>query len=299
VRRITLVTLVCFFAGAAFHAAAQPYEQHQDLVYGQTDGIGLLMDVFVPTGPRNGAAIVDVASGAWHSDRGKIRDHKQARFYDIFCEKGYVVFAIRPGSVSKFTAEEMLEHVHDGIRYAKAHADDYGVDPERIGITGASAGGHLASLAVVTSKDGDPDAKDPLHRYSTHVKAVGVFFPPTHFLSWGGEDEMPDFGRIGPLLFDGGIDGRSDEEVAAKAREISPALRVDGATPPFLIFHGDADPVVPLQQSEVFVDALEKAGADVDFHIKPGGGHPWLTIPQEVAKMADWFDEKLGTQSTD
>jgi hypothetical protein len=78
-----------------------PYEQKQDLVYAEAHGTGLLMDVFTPTGTRNGLAIVDVASGAWSSDRGKIRDHTTAQFYSIFCSRGYVVFAARPGSKSR------------------------------------------------------------------------------------------------------------------------------------------------------------------------------------------------------
>jgi acetyl esterase/lipase len=121
------------------------YEQVEDLVYGETNGIGLLMDVFTPTVPKNGLAIVDIASGAWHSDRGKIRDHKMARFYDVFCGKGYTVFAIRPGSRSKFTAEEMVNNVKTAIRWVKAHAGEYAIDPNRVGLAGASAGGHLAS----------------------------------------------------------------------------------------------------------------------------------------------------------
>ena len=60
-------------------------------------GVGLLMDVFTPTGEANGLGIVDVISGAWHSDRGKIRDHMRAQTFQILCAKGYTVFAVRPG----------------------------------------------------------------------------------------------------------------------------------------------------------------------------------------------------------
>ena len=110
-------------------AAAQegsPYEQRENLVYAEVHGVGLLMDVFTPTGPGNGLGIVDVASGAWYSDRGKINDHKQAMVYDIFCAKGYTVFAVRPGSVSKWQGQDMLAHVQQGIQYVKQHAEEYG-----------------------------------------------------------------------------------------------------------------------------------------------------------------------------
>lgn len=286
-----LALTVCLGLAVPCFAEDLMYEQTEDVVYGETDGIGLLMDVFVPTVPKNGLAIVDIASGAWHSDRGKIRDHKMARFYDLFCGKGYVVFAIRPGSRSKFTADEMVANVKQGIRWVKAHAGEYGIDPNRVGLAGASAGAHLAALTVVRTEAADPNARDAMRKMGTDVAAVGIFFPPTNFLQWG--DGKPDFKMIGDILFEGGIDCQSEAEIEAEARDISPALNLTAKTPPFLIWHGDADPLVPLQQSEFFVQELKKVGTDVEFHIKPGGAHPWLTIPEEVAMMVDWFDSKL------
>ena len=88
-------------------------------------------------------------SGAWHSDRGKIRDHARAQVFQILCGKGYTVFAIRPGSVTKYSVPEMVSHLNEGIRWVKSHATRYGIDPDRLGLMGASACGHLASLAAV------------------------------------------------------------------------------------------------------------------------------------------------------
>jgi acetyl esterase/lipase len=254
------------------------------------------MDIFQPVekdsaDPGHGLAIVDVASGAWFSDRGKIEDHKKAKFYDIFTEHGYTVFAVRPGTRGKFTALEMVDHIKHAIRYIKANADEYGIDPDRIGITGPSAGGHLASLVALTPEPGDPNAEDPLLRHGTEVKAAGIFFPPADFLDWDGGKNAHE--RLGDLYFKGGIKDRSPEEIAQRAREISPRHQVKGKTPPFLIYHGDADPLVPLQQSEVLVQALKEHGNDVKFIVVPGGAHPWPTIDEEVAEMADWFDKVL------
>jgi len=271
----------------------KPYNQGVDLVYGEVHGTGLLMDVFTPRGHKNGLALVDVASGAWSSDRGKIRDHEKAKMYDIFCERGYTVFAIRPGSRTKYDAGEMVAHVKIGIRYVKEHAGEYGIDPQRLALTGASAGGHLACLAAVTAEDANPEAEDPLESHDTRLKAVAVFFPITDFMAWGGE--TPNFARFGPLLFSDGIEGRSDEEIENQAKKISPAHQVTGEPPPFLFFHGDADPAVPLQQSKTMVEALESAGGSAELIVKPGGGHPWMTIYEEVAIMADWFDEQLNS----
>ena len=84
-------------------AAEPPYTQTKNVVFAEVDGVGLVLDVFTPTGAANGLGIVDVASGAFYSDRGKIEDHRRAQMYDIFCGKGYTVFAVRPGSITKFT----------------------------------------------------------------------------------------------------------------------------------------------------------------------------------------------------
>jgi acetyl esterase/lipase len=271
------------------------YEQQQDVVFGEDDGSVLVMDVFTPTGAKNGLGIVDVASGAWHSDRGKIRDHTLARVYDIFCSHGYTVFAMRPGSISKFSIPEMVRHLRTGTRWVRAHAAEYGIDPDNLGITGGSAGGHLAALTVVSTA---PDSAGKLHQ---PFKAVGIFFPPTDFLHYQGT--AANFGkdersarRIRELLGDLGDGSRQKvdpEKLTEMARKISPALLVERKQPPFLIIHGDADPVVPLHQSEVLIEALKKAGGQADLIVKPGGGHPWLTINEEVKVMADWFDKEL------
>lgn len=278
-------------SGVAQETSALPYEQKMDVVYAEVHGTGLLMDVFAPKGKTNGLGIVDVVSGAYHSDRRKLRDHILAQLYSILCSRGYTVFAIRPGSRTRYTGAEMTAHVKLGIRYVKQHAADYRIDPERLGLTGASAGGHLATLAAITPAEAQPDAKDKLLHYDTRVKAAAIFFPPTDFLDWNGK--MADLGLLGDLLFLGGAQGRSEEEIKERARQISPARLVAGPTIPFLFIHGDADPLVPLQQSQKMVAALKAAGGSAELIVKPGGGHPWLTLPEEVKIMADWFDRHL------
>ena len=289
--RAGVTVLAAAICVGAFAQSGGPYKQEQDVVYGEHHGVGLLMDVFTPTGEKNGLGIVDIASGAWHSDRGKIRDHDMAGMYRLMCGRGYTVFAIRPGSVTRFTADDMLQSIYRGIRYVKANAEQYGINPDRLGLTGASAGGHLASLATMKPQEGSADASDPIMKHDTRVAAVAIFFPPTNFLQWG--DGAPDMQRISQLMFENGLCEEDEADVQAKAREISPVYHVQGELPPFLIWHGDADEVVPLQQSEQLVEKLKENGTPVEFHIKPGGGHPWLTIAEEVGMMAEWFDGQL------
>lgn len=237
-----------------------PYAQQENIVYAEIHGTGLLADVFTPTNtsaelPGHGLGIVDIASGSFYSDRGKINDHKKAKMYDIYCGQGYTVFAIRPGSITKYTGMEMNENVKTGIRWAKSQAATYGIDPERLGLTGASAGGYLATYAAVTPQG-------PLR----HLER---------------------------FFFEGGFDGKTPEEIAARSKELSPAQQVGEAAPPMLFIHGDADTTVKLEQSEIMVKALKDKGHSAELIVKKGGGHPWPTIPEEVAVMCEWFNQHL------
>lgn len=288
---ICAVTFIAALPCVAQDPSPAPYSQKIDVIYGEAHGLGLLMDVFIPKGEVNGLGIIDVVSGAYHSDRGKIRDHAMAQLYAILCSRGYTVFAIRPGSRPRFTCLEMDGHLKTGIRYVKQHAPEYHVDPERLGLTGASAGGHLALLAAVTPQEARPDAKSPSLRQNTRVKAAAIFFPLTDFLDWNGSPANPSF--LGDLLFLGGAKGHSEEEIKDRAREISPARLVKAPVIPFLFIHGDADPLVPLQQSQKMVEAIRAVGGSAELLVKKGGGHPWLTIFEEVKVMADWFDRHL------
>jgi acetyl esterase/lipase len=291
---------VALISGTGF-AQDAPFTQRENVVYAEAHGVGLLMDIFTPTGDKNGLGIIDVISGAWRSDRGKIRDHARAQTFHTLCRKGYTVFAIRPGSISKFGALEMLANLNQGIRWVKDHAGEHDVDPDRLGLMGASAGGHLACLAAVTAEADKPGSLFAAKVNGTRVKAVGVFFPPTDFLNYGGKavDAQAD-NRLGGLLrqlaFPQGLGDGSPEELTGKITQISPARLVTAQAPPFLLIHGDADTLVPLQQSELMLAALKKAGVAADLIVKKGGGHPWLTLHEEVQVMAEWFDKQLGAQ---
>ncbi|BCS31772.1 lipase [Luteitalea sp. TBR-22] len=278
--RVALVALLAWMAGVAAAGAQDgaAWRRQENVVFGLASGVGLVMDVFTPTGTPNGLGIIDVLSGAWYSEEAQVRDHLRAKIFDIHCARGYTVFMVRPGSRTAFTADAMAAHVGRAVAYIRAHATEYRVDPDRLGMTGASAGAHLALLALATQPD-------------LGIRAAALFFPPTDFLEFG--TGAPPLDRLGGLLFAGGVAGRTAEEVTRKAGEISPARRVTRALPPVLLIHGDADATVPLQQSEKMVRVLKDAGGEARLIVKPGGGHPWPTLPEEVAVMADWFGERL------
>jgi predicted esterase len=287
--------LIAALGAAVFADEDMSYTQVLNVVYAERDGVGLLMDVFTPlqpAGPGKGLGIVCVTSGAWKCDRGIVDAHVRFGFFDVLCRRGYVVFGIRPGSLSLFNAQEMLANTGTGIRYVKAHAAEYGIDPERLGLIGASSGGHLALLAATCAEPADAGAEEPLDRFGTEVRAVAVFCPPTDFVDWNGKKYGLDLMQ-GQLVFRDGLANKSEEAIESEAKAISPVYRVHSCLPPFLLIHGDADTLVPIQQSRKFAEAVQAAGGSAELIVKQGGDHSWPTIREEIEKMADWLDTRL------
>jgi acetyl esterase/lipase len=157
--------------------------------------------VFTPRENANGAAIIWVVSGGWFSSH----DFVNAGFIAEYLKRGYTVFAVVHGSQPKFSIPEVLEDMHRSVRFIRSRAEQYKIDPNRIGITGASAGGHLSLMQGTAGNEGNPEAKDPVDRVSSRVQAVACFFPPTDRLPElrrGGADRA---GHRGPQGFSGAV----------------------------------------------------------------------------------------------
>ena len=283
-------------------AADDPgFDRVEDVIYGRKSGMALTMDVFRPRKGGNGLGLIQVVSGGWYSSRDNISPGGLKPFLD----RGYTVFAVVHGSQPRFTIPEAVADLNRAVRFVRLHAADYAIDPDRLGIFGGSAGGHL-SLMVGTAGDlGDPKAKDPVDRVSSRVQAVACFFPPTDFLNYGkaGEDAigrgtLHDYGA--PFNFEE-IDPRTkrptpitdEAKIVAIARSISPINHVSPDDPPTLIVHGDADKLVPIQQAEILVDKLKADKVEARLITKPGAAHGWKGMEKDLGDFADWFDAHL------
>jgi acetyl esterase/lipase len=303
------LSLAVFSGSAGELAAAEPaFERTQDVIYGRKHGVALTMDVFRPKEDANGAAVVWVVSGGWISAHEVINAGHPLAPARFLAERGYTVFAVVHGSQPKFTIPEILEDMHRAVRFIRANASTYGVDPDRIGITGGSAGGHLSLMQGTAGTAGDPQAKDPVDRASSRVQAVACFFPPTDFLNYG--EPGADAHESGilkafqaPFDFEtldakGGVRGRyvpvtDREQVREIKREISPITHVSKDDPPTLIIHGDADTLVPFQQAELMIAKLKEAGVPAELVVKEGAGHGWAEIGKDQSHIAEWFDKHL------
>ena len=153
--------------------------REHDVIYHRTEGVALTMDVFVPEKP-NGIGIIKIVSGGWKSGHHRVK----AGFASPYIEEGYTVFAVVNGSQPRYKVRDIMGFMHRAVRFIRTNADRWKIDPDRLGVTGSSAGGHLALILTTRGGPGDPAAKDPVDRASSAVQAAGVFYPPTDYLNW-------------------------------------------------------------------------------------------------------------------
>ena len=265
------------------------FKRAEDIIYGRKFGTALTLDAFEPAKP-NGAGIILMVSGGLFSSHDSINPG----FFRAFLEHGYTVFAVVHGSQPKFVFTEVEQDIHRAVRFIRHNAARYGVEPNRLGITGASSGGHLALTIATQGAQGDATAKDPVDRESSQVQCVACFFPPTDFLNYSqpGEDAVgvgllkqfkPAFGPLSDTT-----EGRQK-----LGKEISPIYFVHSNMPPILIIHGDADKLVPIYQARMFVKRCEEVGTPVKLVVREGKDHGWPEMGKDMEVFADWFDQHL------
>jgi acetyl esterase/lipase len=276
-------------AAAGPVAATADFKRTEDVIYGRKFGTALTLDVFEPN-KKNGAGIIFMVSGGFFSSHEAINPG----VYKPLLRHGYTVFAVVHGSQPRFIIPEIIEDVHRAARFIHQRAAQYGVDPNRLGVTGGSAGGHLSLILGTQGGPGKPDAKDPIDRESSAVQAVACFFPPTDFANWGAAgDDGVGFGTT--IKFKPAFGPRSDtsEGRLALSKEISPIHFVHSNMPPILIIHGDADKSVPIYQAEIFEKRVKEVGSPIQVIVKPGKEHGWPDMDKDMEVFAEWFDKHL------
>ncbi len=287
-RSVTLLALAT--ASFAESPSLVGYKRTEDVIYHRKFGTALTMDVFEPE-KKNGAAVLFMVSGGFVSSHDGI----SAKTYHPFLERGYTVFAIVHACQPKFQIPDITQDIHRAVRFVRHNAARWGIETNKFGITGGSAGGHLSITMGTQGKAGSATAKDPIDRASSAVQAVACFFPPTDFLNWGEPgDNQVGIGKVG-TQFKGAFGTRSEtaESRIELGKEISPINFVAASMAPTLIIHGDSDKLVPLYQAEIFEKKCKEVGAPFKLIVKPGADHGWAGMEKDIAVFADWFDEHL------
>ena len=238
-----ILVILGLLAFLPFHLRGDEVERISDIIYTKHDGVALTMDVFKPAKP-NGAGVIKIISGGWKSNHKGISDGGWPK-------AGYTTFVVVHGSQPRFQVEEIVADLNRAVRFIRANAAKYGVDPMKLGVTGGSAGGHLSLMLATRGGAGDPKAADPVDRESSAVQAVACFYPPTDYLNWFEDgDNAVGIGRLAAYASAFGPKAATPEGREALGREVSPLYWVHKEQPPIYIVHGDADPQVSHTQSQ-------------------------------------------------
>ncbi len=247
---------------------------HADVVYGEAGSQRQLLDIFYPNGRKPAVpspTIVCIHGGAWRG--GNKKDMALVTVpltkADFVCVSvGYRLFD--PVRHQDNVWPTQIDDCQRAVRFLRANAEKYGIDPSRIGAIGFSAGGHLVSLLGTTDTRDNNDAA--LSKFSSRVQCVVNVFGPSdltmdysHLKYSGGsvQDLVEDFmGR-----------GRAPEVLAKYKKDASPLLHVNAQTVPHSIFHGAKDPIVPVENSRKLTAALKEAKIPVEYTEYPNEGH--------------------------
>ena len=300
-RLVPFVLAIALASLAAVAADGPDFTRKEDVIYGRKHGMALTLDVFTPKVKPNGLGAIFVVSGGWFSAHEGI----SPAFIDPLVRRGYTVFAVVHGSQPRFTIPEAIDDLNRAVRYIRHNAKEYKVDPERLGIYGFSAGGHLSLIQGLSGDEGKLKALDLISRSPSRVKAVAAFFPPTDFLNYGkpgenalGRGILHDFRAAFEfheydLMKKIYVPITDEARIVEIGRKISPITHVSKDDPPTLILHGDADKLVPIQQGETLVKALTDVGVEARLVVHKGGAHGWDGIVKDCETVADWFDTHL------
>jgi acetyl esterase/lipase len=270
-------------------SAQPPLPTERDVTYCTLDGVELKMDIYRPQ--RSAAptpALLYVHGGGWTG--GDKRSGEGIRDIPELLARGYLVAAVNYRLAPRYKFPAMIEDVKCAVRFLRANAERFSINPEKIGAWGGSAGGHLVALLGTADATAGWDVGQYLEQ-SSRVQAVVDMYGPT--------DLTVLFEGANPRLMEQ-VFGTSDRN-SETLQKASPVNWVSSDDPPFLILHGERDPLVPVSQSQIFYEKLRAAGVPATFVIVKNAGHGFAPLGgpispsrQELTKMiADFFDQYL------
>ncbi len=258
---------------------------------------GLKMTLFVPRTKEKKPAVLYFPGGGFTSaDHEKFLEMRYA-----LARAGYVVAACEYRAVpNKFPA--LLEDAKAAVRWMRAHASEFGVDADRIGLLGDSAGGYVVQMAGATNGEKNWDVGD-FKEVSSDVQAVvsiyGISDLTTIGEGIGNENVHASAAVTEALLLNGpafkNFAGASVNADPQKAKAASPIGHVDGTEPPFLLMHGSGDKVVSPLQSKKMFEALQNKNVEAEYVLVRGAEHgdlPWYQ-PGVISRVVNFFDRHL------
>ncbi|MYC76595.1 alpha/beta hydrolase [Candidatus Poribacteria bacterium] len=242
------------------------------------------LDLYVPEVGENLPLIIWVHGGAW---RGGDKAHYIQMEY---LKAGYAGASINYRLSQHAIFPAQIEDVKAAVRWLRANAETYRLDPDRFAAWGSSAGGHLVAMLGTTGDVAEFEVGENL-KMSSRVQAVVDYFGPTDFLQMDAQSLPDGLVHDAPDSPESQLVGGPIQEHKDRVARANPITYVSKDDCPFLIIHGDRDKLVPYHQSVLLKDALEAAGVPVTFYKVEGGGHGWFKDPK-VPELTKAFLEK-------
>jgi acetyl esterase/lipase len=244
--------------------------------------IPLKMDIFFPTNANGPSpALIYIHGGAWIiGDKTK---GFQLEELPVLSEKGYFIASVEYRLAPEYPFPAMIEDIKCSVRFLRAHAQELNINPDKIGVIGVSAGGHLAALLGLADETAGWDTGQYLEQ-SSRVQAVVDMFGPTDFTDPAYEEKLK---KRGYLLFS---NVSPDQSMLAAA---SPITYVTAGKPPFLIIQGDKDEVVLPSQSQALYDRLTAVGVPSFLQIVNNAGHNLVSAGGPISPTRKQITEVL------
>jgi acetyl esterase/lipase len=277
------ITIVCFSLAAAWAQQSDQVIQKDDVLYGRVDGSALLADLTYPEGRRQMPAILIVHGGRWRAGAKSDANYRKGADW---ARAGFFAMNIDYRLVSSSPAPACYQDLYTALRWMHAHADEYGIDINRIYLIGNSSGGHEVALAATLGEGPYPRTggwENAKSDFRAAISIAGAYDLTT--LSWGN--------LWTPLAGDANTGFTTlSQDLLVKARQLaSPLDHVGPATKPILIIHSDDDKSVPVEQAIDMVRTLERAKVRHKFIHYTDRGH--LGFTDEAIREARSFITEL------
>jgi len=294
-----LLTCLLAFTSLCAAAADKPaaVRVERNVIYGMYSGAALLLDVYQPAKP-NGFGVVFIAGSGFQADPSygarPIKETQIELWGPPLTAAGYTVFSVNHRGAPRFHYPAALEDVQRAIRFVRAHAKAYGIDPARLGGLGGSSGGNLVGLAAMRAAPGRADDTDAVDREPATLQAIVLRAAVSDLRN------LPT--AEGANFVVSYMESPPGNAAKALYESASTVTQVGPNSPPTLLIHGDADALVPYAQSVAMETALRAAGVATKLVTVPGGVHgadfgaagkPHPEWPNYYAETVGWFDKHL------